>query len=211
MGWRAKITPAEMLMAAILLVGAVGLGIGVRHIMKVRASLNEQPKPVAQSPQKEPVRIQEEAEPPRPASPVPEAVPQVVEQPVEGIDPAEQLAPPMGPGPVMQPFTDQPPMGGAGQMDWGGTSEIWQRAFSDLQMTPEEQERFQQGMGIAMQRFWGMSESERQEETERMRQMGDRWQAMSEPEREAAIGRIRQRFEDWRNSDAIELPPPSLD
>ena len=62
-----------------------------------------------------------------------------------------------------------------------------------------------------MERFWSLSEEDRQAEMDRMRGMREQWEGMSEDEREGAMGRMRDRFEDWRDSGGVDLPELTLD
>jgi hypothetical protein len=62
-----------------------------------------------------------------------------------------------------------------------------------------------------MERFWSLSEEQRQAEMARFQDMRIQWENMSDEEREAAMGRMRDRFEDWRASGEVELPPMTLD
>ena len=190
---------------AIVLVGAAGLGYGIWRVHTARVSLKKPPEPAP--------RVAVDAEPVAPVQPVveapepvvppvqePPAVPEYVEPPA--IEPQRSLADAAG----------GPPMGGGfGQGFGGNDGQIFQRVFGDIKLTPEEEDRFRQGMASAIQRFWTMNEADRQAEMDRLRSLGEQWQAMNETEREAALVRARERFENWRISGAVELPPLSLD
>ncbi|HEX42945.1 MAG TPA: hypothetical protein ENN81_12940 [Phycisphaerales bacterium] len=190
---------------AIVLVGAAGLGYGIWRVHAARASLKKPPEPAPRvAVDIEPVApVQPVVEAPEPAFPPlqePPAVPEYVEPPA--IEPQRSLADVAG----------GPPMGGGfGQGFGGNDGQIFQRVFGDIKLTPEEEDRFRQGMSQAIQRFWTMSEGDRQAEMERLRSMGERWQGMNESDREAAMQRVRARFDEWRTSGGTELPPLSLD
>jgi hypothetical protein len=87
----------------------------------------------------------------------------------------------------------------------------WQKTWSNLKLTPKEEERLRRGFGLIMQRWQNMSPEERQAETQRLQSMGQRWQAMNDEERNAASQRMRDRFDEWRESGDDVLPELSLD
>ncbi|MBW8039307.1 MAG: hypothetical protein FVQ85_04840 [Planctomycetes bacterium] len=90
---------------------------------------------------------------------------------------------------------------------FGGWREVW----ANLDLTEEEQARLREGFMLAMQRWQNMSPEEREEETARLRAIGERWENMTEEERQEASERMRDRFDEWRQSGDIELPELRLD
>ncbi|HEX41750.1 MAG TPA: hypothetical protein ENN81_06775 [Phycisphaerales bacterium] len=202
-----------LIAVAIILVGAVGVGFGVRHVRHLRQSLKEMPRMTKGTSEiePEPAAVVDETPPPVVESvepePEPEPVVEIVEVPVEEpvmeadestVKVVEET--PLEPQPQPQP-----------QWQFGQNAALVQQFLADLNLNEEEQVRLREGIAMRMQRFQTMSEQERQEEVARMRQMGERWQAMSEPERQAVLQRMRERFEDWRRSGSAELPELSLD
>ncbi len=190
---------------AIVLVGAAGLGYGIWRIYTARTSLKEPPVPAP--------RVAVDVEPVAPVQPVVEA-PEPVVPPVHELPAVpEYVEPPaIEPQRSLADAAGGPPMGGGfGQGFGGNDGQIFQRVFGDIKLTPEEEDRFRQGMSQAIARFWTMNEADRQAEMERLRSMGERWQGMNETDREAAMQRVRARFDQWRTSGAAELPPLSLD
>jgi len=191
----------------IILVGAVGVGFGVRHVRHLRRSLDEMPRmtkePLEIEP--DPATLVDETPPPAigPVEPEPVPVVEVVETPVE--EPVMEANESPAEAVVETPAEPQP------QWQPGQNAAVVQQFFADLDLNEEEQARLREGIALRMQRIQMMSEQERQEEMARMRQMGERWQVMSEPERQAVIQRMRDRFESWRRSGSAELPELSFD
>ncbi|MBN1818095.1 MAG: hypothetical protein JW828_12105 [Sedimentisphaerales bacterium] len=87
----------------------------------------------------------------------------------------------------------------------------WQRVWTDLNLSQEEQFRLQEGFVLIWQKWLTMSDEERVAERERLAEMRIRWEGMSEQERTQASLRMRDRFDQWRESGQTELPPLTLD
>ncbi len=194
---------------AIILVGAVGVGFGVRHVRHLRQSLKEVPQTTSVLPPVEPEPVALVEEPPsvvEPVEPEPVGTVEFVEAPVEApvMEADESLA---------KIVVEEAPPEPQPQPQWrlGQNAALIQQFLADLNLNEEEQARLREGIALRMQRIQMMSEQDRQEEFARMRQMGERWQAMGDPERQAVIERMRDRFESWRMGGSAELPELSLD
>jgi len=87
----------------------------------------------------------------------------------------------------------------------------WQGVWADLNLTPAEQARLQEGWALAMQKWQNMSPEEQQAQRERMTASWQKFQSMSDEEKEQASRELRGRFEDWRQSGSSELPDMILD
>ncbi|MBN1125177.1 MAG: hypothetical protein JXA82_09220 [Sedimentisphaerales bacterium] len=87
----------------------------------------------------------------------------------------------------------------------------WQRIWTDLNLSEEEQNRLREGFLVIWERWLTMPDEERQAERQRLLDMRTRWEGMSEQERTQASRRMRDRFQQWRQSGQVELPPLSLD
>lgn len=187
--------------AVVVLVAALGLGLGIKKIRLWRSE-------AASKPEVKPAAKQIESETAAPAAVV-EAVEEepvvVVEEAAEEVEAeAEEIAE-EEPNEVgeSESVASEAPMGGG----FGGWRGIW----ADLNLTEEEMGRLRQGFALAMQKWQNMSEEEREAEMGRLRGMRARWENMSEEEREGTMQRMRGRFEEWRESGQVELPEISLD
>ena len=112
--------------------------------------------------------------------------------------------------PVAAAVEERPESFGEG----GGTGEAmprWQSIWADFNLTEEEKARLREGFGLAIGRFMAMSPEEQAAERARLQGMRLRWEGMSEEEREETSQRLRDRAEDWRQSGSVELPELSLD
>ena len=68
-----------------------------------------------------------------------------------------------------------------------------------------------EGFELMRRRFENMSPEDRWARVAQMAEMGRRWEAMSDQEREEVGQRMRERYEVWRHSDSIEPPELTLD
>jgi len=187
--------------AIVILVAALGLGLGIRKIRTWRAEsqAKEDSKLAAK---------QGESKTKQAAAPLVEAVEEehvasagLAEQ--TQADAAQTAGEDVNEAAKTEPVQQKPLMVG-GQIDW---RQMW----ADLNLTPEEMARLREGWRLAMERWQNMSEDERQAEIGRLRGMRIRWDNMSDEERQGAIERGRQRFEEWRRSGQVELPELTLD
>ncbi len=187
--------------AIVVLVAALGLGLGIRKIRTWQAEsrAKEDNKPAAK---------QGESKTKQGAAPLVEAV---EEEHVASAGLAEQMqaeaaeaaGEEVNEAAKTDSMQERPAMAG-GPMNW---RQMW----ADLNLTEEETARLREGMRLAMERWQNMSEDERQAEIGRLRGMRARWDNMSEEERNQAMERGRQRFEEWRRSGQVELPEITLD
>jgi hypothetical protein len=187
--------------AVVILVAALGLGLGIRKIRTWRAEsrAKEDSKLAAK---------QDESKTKLEAVPMVEAVEEehvasagLAEQ-VQA-DAAETAGEDANEAAKTEAVQERPAMAG-GPMNW---RQMW----ADLNLTPEEMARLREGWRLAMEKWQNMSEDERQAEIGRLRGMRARWDNMSEEERNQAMERGRQRFEEWRRSGQVELPEITLD
>jgi hypothetical protein len=187
--------------AIVVLVAALGLGLGIRKIRTWRAEsrAKEDSKPAAKQGEsktkQEAARLVELVEDEHAASAglaeqVQADAAKTVGEDVNGTAKTEsvQERPSMGGGPIN-----------------------WRQMWADLNLTPEEMARLGEGWRLAVERWQNMSEDERQAEIGRLNGMRIRWDNMSEEERNQAMERGRQRFEEWRRSSQVELPELTLD
>jgi len=187
--------------AVVILVVAVGLGIGIRKIREWRAEgeVQEPAKPTAKQGEsktkQEAARLVELVEDEHAASAglaeqVQADAAKTVGEDVNGTAKTEsvQEKPSMAGGPIN-----------------------WRQMWADLNLTQEEIARLREGWRLAVERWQNMSEEERQGEIGRLNGMRIRWDNMSEEERNQAMERGRQRFEEWRRSGQVELPEITLD
>jgi len=187
--------------AIVILVAALGLGLGIRKIRTWRAESRAKEDSKLAAKQGESKTKQE-------AAPLVEAV---EEQHVASAGLAEQVqadatetaAKDVNEAAKTEPVQERPLVVG-GQINW-------QQLWADLNLTPEEMARLREGWRLAMERWQNMSEEERQAEMGRLRGMRIRWESMSDEERQQAIDRGRGRFEEWRRSGRVELPELTLD
>lgn len=87
----------------------------------------------------------------------------------------------------------------------------WRQIWSDVNITDEERGRLRQGFMLQLQKWGAMSPEDQMAERMRMESMRSRWENMSEEERDETSQRLRDRFEDWRHSGSVELPELTLD
>ena len=187
--------------AIVVLVAALGLGLGIRKIRTWRAESRAKEDSKLAAKQGESKAKMEEAA----------LVEAVEEEHVASAGLAEQVqadaAKTIGEDvngtAKTESVQERPPMGG-GPMNW---RQMW----ADLNLTPEEMARLREGWRLAMEKWQNMSEDERQSEIGRLNGMRIRWDNMSEEERSQAMERGRQRFEEWRRSGQVELPELTLD
>jgi hypothetical protein len=187
--------------AIVVLVAALGLGLGIRKIRQWRAESEAQQlvKPAAK---------QDESKAKMGAAPLVEAAEEehvasagLAEQ--TQADAAETAAKDVNATAKTDSVQERLAMGG-GPMNW---RQMW----ADLNLTEEETARLRAGFQLARERWQNMSEDERQAEIGRLNGMRIRWDNMSEEERSQAMQRGRERFEDWRRSGQVELPEITLD
>lgn len=187
--------------AIVVLVAALGLGIGIRKIREWRAGHGVQ-QPV------KPAAKQGESKTKLEAASLGEAVEgeRVASAGLAGqvqAESAETAGKDVNEAAKTESGQERPAMAG-GPMNW---RQMW----ADLNLTPEEMARLREGWRLAMERWQSMSEDERQAEIGRLNGMRIRWDNMSEEERSQAMERGRQRFEEWRRSGQVELPEITLD
>jgi hypothetical protein len=192
--------------AVVVLIAALGLGLGIRKIRTWQAEADREAMTKAKA-KTVAAAVKDAVEPV-------EETPEVTEfEAVAAVEPNEEVVVAVETEEVKEEDPcDTPeaePMQGMGMMGQGG--ERWRQMWADLNLTPEEQARLREGFALAMQRWQNMPEDERQAEMARMRGMREQWEGMSDEEREAAMGRMRDRFEAWRASGAVELPQLTLD
>jgi hypothetical protein len=187
--------------AIVILVAALGLGLGIRKIRTWRAESRAKEDSKLAAKQGESKTKQE-------AAPLVEVVEDehvasagLAEQ-VQA-DAAETAAKDVNEAAKTDSVQERPAMAG-GPINW---RQMW----ADLNLTPEEMARLREGWRLAMERWQNMSEDERQAEMGRLRGMRIRWESMSDEERQQAIDRGRGRFEEWRRSGQVELPELTLD
>jgi len=187
--------------AIVILVAALGLGLGIRKIRTWRAEsrAKEDSKLAAK---------QDESKTKLEAVPLVEAVEEqhvasagLAEQ-VQA-DAAETAGEDVNEAVKSEPVQERPLVVG-GQINW-------QQLWADLNLTPEEMARLREGWRLGVERWQNMSEEERQAEIGRLNGMRIRWDNMSEEERNQAMQRGRERFEEWRRSGQVELPEITLD
>lgn len=87
----------------------------------------------------------------------------------------------------------------------------WQQIWSDVNITEEEKGRLRLGFMLQLQKWGAMPPEDQMAERARMESMRSRWENMSEEERDETSQRLRDRFEDWRHSGSVELPELTLD
>jgi len=87
----------------------------------------------------------------------------------------------------------------------------WRTVWADLNLTEEEKTRLRQGVMLLVQRWMAMPPEAQQAERARLQGMRVRFEAMSEEEKLEVSQRLRDRFEVWRMSGRIELPELTLD
>ncbi len=195
-----KNTTTTAIWIAVVLVAATGLGYGIRQIRWSRAMRKNLPesKPQAQVVDSEPeVEIVPEPEP-EPEIEVVEADTTVVEEPVWE-EPEDEPQPEVAAEPQRQPWR------------MGQNSGAVQQFFADLNLNEEEQARLREGFAVMRRRFENMSVEDRMVEFAQMAEIGRRWQNMSDQEREEVGERMRDRYEVWRYSDSVEPPQLTLD
>jgi predicted Fe-S protein YdhL (DUF1289 family) len=187
--------------AIVVLVAALGLGLGIRKIRMWRAESlpKEDVKPAAK---------QGESKTKLEAAPLVEAVEEehVASAGLAGqvqAEAAETAGADVNEAAKTDSVQERSSMAG-GPINW---RQMW----ADLNLTPEEMARLREGWRLAMERWQNMSEDERQAEIGRLRGMRIRWESMSDEERQQAIDRGRGRFEEWRRSGQVELPEITLD
>lgn len=187
--------------AIVILVAALGLGLGIRKIREWQAEsrAKEDSKPAAK---------QGESKTKQEAAPLVEAVEEehVASTGLAGqmqAEVGETAAKDVNEAAKTDSVQERPAMAG-GPMNW---RQMW----ADLNLTPEEMARLREGWRLAMERWQNMSEDERQAEMGRLNGMRIRWESMSDEERSQAMERGRQRFEEWRRSGQVELPEITLD
>lgn len=189
--------------AVVVLVAALGLGMGIRKIrlwraepetkeqVKVEAEKGDAEIPaesiVVNAAEGERVEVSE------PAEEVQAEAEEVVEEEEDSSDVSESQA------------------SGRGRTMMAGGMGNWQQMWGDLNLTPEETARIREGFRLAMERWQNMSEEERQVQMARFRGMREQWESMSDEERQETMQRMRGRFEDWRASGDVELPEMTLD
>ncbi|MBL7152682.1 MAG: hypothetical protein ISS79_03130 [Phycisphaerae bacterium] len=191
--------------AVVVLAGALGLGMGIRHFRANQAQTQQaeqETEAVAQSGvQNEPAVAKgldtEAVEASAVIEEVVEEANDVVAEAEEGDDDTAE-----GGSEVGEEF--RPQRGGHGVS--ASDREMFQRVWGDLNLTLAEIGRIQAGFMLLRQRWENMPEEERQFQIGRFRGMRGQWEAMSAEEREGTMVRLRDRFEDWRASGAIELP-----
>jgi hypothetical protein len=187
--------------AIVILVAALGLGLGIRKIRTWRA----------ESRTKEDVKLaakQGESKTKLEAVPLVEAVEEqhVASAGLAGqvqAEAAETAGEDVNGTAKTESVQEKPSMAG-GPINW---RQMW----ADLNLTQEEIARLREGWRLAVERWQNMSEEERQGEIGRLNGMRIRWDNMSEEERNQAMERGRQRFEEWRRSGQVELPEITLD
>jgi hypothetical protein len=193
-----KNTTLTLIWAAVVLIGATGLGYGIRQVrwsLAARKSHSES-KPQTQLVDSEPeVEVLPEPQP-EPEVEMVETDEIVVEEPVWS-EPEDE--PEVAAEPQRQPW----------QM--GQNAGLIQKFFEDLNLNEEEQARLQEGFALMRRQFEQMSDEERWDQFAQMAEMGERWNNMSDQERQAVTQRMRERYEVWRHSDSIELPEFTLD
>jgi len=191
---------AWMITAVLVLLGAYGIGLGIRAVRLRRAE--DDPKPKIES--TEPII----------AEPVVESA-EIYEAPIEAVEKEYVIVEEAAVEPEEEPEEEPDDMPEAEPVEYEAQEERgfrgWREVWADLDLTEEERARMRDGFRFAMERWRNMSPEERETETARLRAMGERWENMSEEERREAIERMRDRFEEWRQSDRIELPELSLD
>jgi len=187
--------------AIVVLVAALGLGLGIRKIRTWRAESRAKEDSKLAAKQGE-SKIRQDAAP---------LVEAVEEQHVASAGLAEQVqadatetaAKDVNEAAKTESVQERPSMAG-GPMNW---RQMW----ADLNLTQEEIARLREGWRLAVEKWQNMSEDERQSEIGRLNGMRIRWDNMSEEERSQAMERGRQRFEEWRRSGQVELPELTLD
>jgi hypothetical protein len=187
--------------AVVILVAALGLGLGIRKIREWRAGGDPQ----------QPVKLaakQDESKTKLEAAPLAEAV---EEEHFASAGLAEQVQAEAAEtaGEDVNEAAKTESMQARSSMAGGPIN--WRQMWADLNLTPEEMARLREGWRLAMEKWQNMSEDERQAEIGRLRGMRARWDNMSEEERNQAMERGRQRFEEWRRSGQVELPEITLD
>jgi hypothetical protein len=187
--------------AIVILVAALGLGLGIRKIRTWRAEsrAKEDNKPAAK---------QGESKTKQGAAPLVEAVEEehIASAGLAGqmqAEAAETAGADVNEAAKTDSVQERPAMAG-GPMNW---RQMW----ADLNLTQEEIARLREGWRLAVERWQNMSEEERRGEIGRLNGMRIRWDNMSEEERNQAMQRGRERFEEWRRSGQVELPELTLD
>jgi len=187
--------------AVVILVAALGLGLGIRKIRTWRAESRPEDdnKPAAK---------QGESKTKLEAAPLVEAV---QEEHVASVGLAEQVQADAAKtaGEDVNEAAKTESMQARSSMAGGPIN--WRQMWADLNLTPEEMARLREGWRLAMEKWQNMSEEERQAEIGRLNGMRIRWESMSDEERSQAMERGRQRFEEWRRSGQVELPEITLD
>ena len=190
----------------VVLVGAVGLGYGIRQIRHSQATLENQPVAapspkalVSESPVSDDALPEPEIVEAEPVVMVEESVvEELAEAKEEVAETVEEVA-----DAKPEPEVERPMMGqGMGQ---------WGQMFGDMNLTEAEQVRLREGFQMAIAKWQNMSDEDRLAERERMRGMRDQFMNMSDEDRQGAMQRMRDRFDQWRDSGDTELPPLGLD
>ncbi len=189
-----KNTAITAMWIVLVLVCAGGLGYGIKQIRRTLATEKKlsqsQPQVVESEPEVEIV--------PEPEPEVVEAEETVVEEPVWE-EPEYEPEPEVAAEPERQPWR------------MGQNSNPVQKFFADLNLNEEEQARLREGFELMRRQFENLSPEERWAQVAQMAEMGRRWEAMSDQEREEVGERMRERYEVWRRSDSIEIPQLTLD
>ena len=195
---KSKNTTITVAWIMLVLVCAGGLGYGIRQIRWTLATEKNLSQPQQQVVEPEPeVEIVPEPEP-EPEVEVVEAEETFVEEPVWE-EPEDEPEPEVAAEPQRRPWQT------------GQNSNPVQKFFEDLNLNEEEQARLREGFELMRRQFESMSPEERWAQVAQMAEMGRRWEAMSDQEREEVGDRMRERYEVWRNSDSIEIPQLTLD
>ncbi|MBL7153971.1 MAG: hypothetical protein ISS79_09655 [Phycisphaerae bacterium] len=187
--------------AIVVLVAALGLGLGIKKIRTWRAEAEPEAKNVVQA---KPAAEEFEAEV---GEPVVEAVEEeqvAVAEPIGEVE-TETKETAQEDVPEVESVQDR------AQMQMARGLGNWQQMWADLNLTPEEMARLREGFALAMERWRNMPEEERQAQMARFRGMRGQWESMSDEERQGAMERMRGRFDDWRASGEVELPEMTLD
>jgi hypothetical protein len=194
----------ELVVSVLVLLGAYALGLGIRQARMLRARSETRPRPLSAVEASSPVApVADTNRDPRPSAEQPRDPSADTDAPVqETLPETEMVAPIEAVASEDKPSIPEP---------LSTTPRDWRSLWSNLDLTAEEQARFQEGMRLAWQRWQGLSPEDRQAEAARWTLMRERWQVMSDEERLAASQRIRDRFEAWRISGDVELPELSLD
>jgi hypothetical protein len=207
-----KKTKPELIIIAwiVVLVGAYGIGSGIRYLRFMSAQTTPQTK-IANAEQQINLDVN------KPAPNVPETEYVVVQEPVEEpneqpIDTAEeqwQVEPENQRAQnVIQNEQDFQNQQLGGNMQWEFNQQWFDWANT---LTDEQRARLQRGSMLMWQRWQNLSDQDAQAEQARMMEMMMRWQNMNDTQRQQAMQRIQQQLLQWLQTDQEEFPEFSLD